>query len=84
MTPEEFNCLEKDQQKFLLCDADKICENSGELFKEELFKIDNVFIEVKISYLNRFRRQIKAYALSQIPVTYLLFSTHITAKSVNN
>ena len=72
MTPEEFNCLEKDQQKFLLCDADKIYEKSSELFREELFKIDDVFVEVKINYFNKFRRQIKAYASGQIPVTYLL------------
>ena len=61
MTAEEFNSLEKDQQRFLLCDADKISENTSELFKEELFKIENVFIEVKMSNLNRCRRQIKAY-----------------------
>ena len=64
MTAEEFNCLEKDQQKFLLCDADKISENSGELFKEEVFRIDNAFVEVKISYLNNFKRQIRAYPTS--------------------
>ena len=67
MTPEEFNSLEEAKQKFLLCDADKIWENTNEVFKEELFKIDNVFVGVKISYLNKFRRQIKAYTLSQIP-----------------
>ena len=61
MTAEEFNSLEKDQQRFLLCDADKISENTSALFKEELFKIENVFIEVKMSNLNRCRRQIKAY-----------------------
>jgi len=76
MTPEEFNNLEEEKQKFLLCDADKICENRNELFKEELFKIDNLFVEVKINYLNRFKRQIKAYALSQIPATYV--STPLT------
>ncbi|MCW3114483.1 MAG: hypothetical protein JWR18_2879 [Segetibacter sp.] len=72
MTPEEFNNLEQGQQKFMLCDADKICENSSGLFKEELFKIDNLFVEVKTSSLNRFRRQIKAYSLNQIPTNYLL------------
>ena len=71
MTAEEFNCLGKETQKFLLCDADKICENNNELFKEELFRIDNLFVEVKISYLNKFRRQIRAYAFSQIPATYM-------------
>jgi hypothetical protein len=71
MTPEEFNRLEKDQQKFLLCDADKISENTGELFREELFQIENVFVEVKISYRGKVKRQIKAYARSQVPVTYL-------------
>ena len=66
MTAEEFNSLEKDQQRFLLCDADKISENTSELFKEELFKIENVFIEVKMSNLNRCRRQIKAYTSLQV------------------
>lgn len=70
MTPEEFNNLEQAQQKFLLCDADKICENRQELFKEELFKIDNLLVEVKISSLNQFRRQIKAYGVSQVPANY--------------
>jgi len=70
MTAEEFNCLEKEKQKFLLCDAKKIWENKSALFREELFQIDNMFVEVKISYLNRCKRQIKAYALSQIPANY--------------
>ena len=68
MTPDDFNNLAKEQQKFLLCDADKIGEVRSELFKEELFKIENVFVQVKISYFNRIRRQITAYASSQIPV----------------
>ncbi|MDQ6813758.1 MAG: hypothetical protein M3040_08480 [Bacteroidota bacterium] len=68
MTPEEFNSLEDAKQKFLLCDADKIWENNNDGCKEEIFKVDNVFVTVKISYLNRFKRQIKACALSQIPV----------------
>lgn len=30
MTADEFNGLGKEQQKFLLCDADKIGENTNE------------------------------------------------------
>jgi hypothetical protein len=71
MTADEFNSLEKEQQKYLLCDADKIAENKNETSKEELFKLENVFIEVKFSNLDRYKRQIKAYGLNQIPAAYL-------------
>ena len=60
MTAEEFNNLKEDQQRFLLCDADKIGEKTYDLFREELFKIENVVIEVKVSSLDKCRRQIKA------------------------
>ena len=72
MTAEEFNSLEQDQQRYLLCDADKISENAYELFREELFKIENLLIEVKVSKFNRYRRQIKAYTFNQFPASYLL------------
>lgn len=70
MTVEEFNNLDEEQKKVAIFDAKKITERVDHSEKYELFKIDNFFIETKISLQRKFRRVINTFSPEEVKHKY--------------
>ena len=56
MTIEEFELLTDQKKKEIIVDAQKVAEYREEQDKYEVFKIDRFFVEVKVSYLKKYRK----------------------------
>lgn len=76
MTLEEFTALPEQRQKQILVDADKVDERTDDQTRYEYFGIDNFIVEVKTSFLHKYRKIIHCYHLNDIPISY--------SKQVNN
>ena len=70
MTMEEFTALPEHRQKEILVDADKVDEITDDQTRYEFFGIDNFFVEVKTSFLHKYRKIIHCYYSKDIPLSY--------------
>jgi hypothetical protein len=72
MTPEEFNKLDEDSKNVLIFEAKKVAEREEGSTRFQLFKIDNFFIEAKISLQEFKRRCLTTYNSNDLPLNYHL------------
>jgi hypothetical protein len=70
MTTETFNSLPEIEKNSLLFAADKIDEVNDGFFSYRLFKLDNIFVEVKSAIDHSAKRRVSAYSLKEIPLCY--------------
>ena len=70
MTIEEFKMLPEQRKKEILVDADKVAELVEESSRNELFQIDDFFVEVQISFLKRYRKILDIYSKINLPEIY--------------
>ncbi|MCW3105810.1 MAG: hypothetical protein JWQ09_316 [Segetibacter sp.] len=71
MLIEDFNSLPEDRKMTIIVDAQKIGEyENGDIARYELFRVDNFYVEVKVSFLYRYRKIINAYDLKDVPLVY--------------
>ena len=66
MTIDEFNKLDEQQKRFLVCDAEKFFEKSDDFFRYEWFILEDFWVEVKVSYHDRYKREIIARRLQEL------------------
>lgn len=71
MSIQDFNSLPESRKKEIIVDAEKLGEyRDKDLARYELFQVDNFYVEVKVSFLFRYRKIANTYSLSQIPHIY--------------
>lgn len=70
MTIEDFNSLPAQRQKEIIVDAQKVAEFKDDSVKYEVFKIDQFFVEVKVSFLKKYRKITKTFYPSDFPLLY--------------
>lgn len=70
MSTEDFENLSEQEKKIQLFEARKVTERYDPFSKYELFYIDNFFVESKTSKLQLFKRTIKCYSLTDLPLMY--------------
>src|SRR4051812_47770174 len=71
MIMESFNQMSEHQKVQLVFEADKITEKIDAEANYQLFKISNLFVEVKSSLEGKFKRSFTAYTLKELPVAYV-------------
>lgn len=72
MSIEEFVSLPEQRKKEIIVDADKVGEYADDQAKYELFRIDRFFVEVKVSFIKRYRKISNTYFKKDIPLNYAL------------
>ncbi|MCW3114685.1 MAG: hypothetical protein JWR18_3081 [Segetibacter sp.] len=71
MTIQDFNSLPESRKKEIIVDAEKLGEyRDKDLARYELFQVDDFFVEVKVSFLFRYRKIANSYSISEIPRVY--------------
>ena len=70
MTEDDFNKLDVERKNILLFDCRKITERKIRFTKFELFNIDHFFVETRTSARHKFKRQMKTYSLTTLPLLY--------------
>lgn len=71
MTIENFNNLSQQQKIQLVFDADKITEKVDNEANYQLFRIENFFVETKISLEGKFKRSFTTYTVRDLPPEYV-------------
>jgi hypothetical protein len=70
MSIEEFDNLDKEGQRVIIFEAEKVAGMNNYFTKTELFFYQDLFIETKISMINNFKRIISTYTLTNLPFHY--------------
>lgn len=71
MNVVEFNSLSDERKMEIIVDADKIGQyEDRQLGRFELFRIDRFYAEVKVNFLQRYRKIVNTYDLKDIPLVY--------------
>ena len=70
ITREEFEALPEYEQKHLLVDSNKVAEHYDDVAKYEFFQVANFFVEVKVSFVKRYRVITHTYNYDNIPLEY--------------
>ncbi len=56
MTAQEFDMLDENEKKIVLFEANKISEKKEDVYKTELFQVDDFYIESKVSLYSKNKR----------------------------
>ena len=71
MTLEHFEKLSAEEKNKWLLQAEKLAERLDNFTKVQLYRVNNFYVETRTSMLGRFKRKIKTYSNSRLPINYV-------------
>ncbi len=75
MTAQEFDELNDNDKKILLFEATKLGQRLDDSFKNELFQIEDFYVESTISRSLQTRRKLRTYLPHQLNEIFSLYET---------
>ncbi len=70
MTIEQFKNLNEEEKMAFIKEAPKVTEKLDGFTLRRLFKLENFFIEIKNSLLNRYKSNMTIYTRVNLPILY--------------